>query len=99
MTPIIENARSNNFIHPNSLTQGQYEELKQLIPTACKVRECYNNHCEIYRRPEDRTYITPEYVRGILERNHQAADRVDQARAEGRAPSAADLAEMANTIR
>nr|CAG8507165.1 8352_t:CDS:10 [Entrophospora candida] len=37
--------RQNHFIHPAALTEGQYEELKNLLPneTTCKVKGCSNN--------------------------------------------------------
>ncbi|CAG8559507.1 9409_t:CDS:2, partial [Cetraspora pellucida] len=57
----IEN-RNGNFIHPNALTEEQYEELKNLIPTACKIRGCSNNYVKKYV-PIDGRYQTDEDVR------------------------------------
>jgi len=33
--------RNGNFLHPAGLGQEKYEELKNLVPGACKVKNCY----------------------------------------------------------
>src|SRR4051794_1398688 len=40
--------KGNFFIHPDALTGSQYEELKQLIPDACKIKGCNNNYSDPY---------------------------------------------------
>jgi hypothetical protein len=39
--------RSKRYLHPNSFSKEQYEELKNLLSNnrACKTSGCYNNYC------------------------------------------------------